>query len=204
MGQGKVGRQYIPYTPEVQQARDEFLGFFDLVVDGMLYKLAPKPIPNYYIPDTQEVNLAKIQFRDIYKSAYSGDLEAALTVVALEDAISNNENNPGLAAEEFIQTATSLQEMIRVLESEGRSINDIAEVFADSGDDNDNEANDYDDEEEIEDLGEQINDIIEELEEEEEEAADGGEEDYEYEQEEEEEEGEEEEAEEEEEDEEYD
>merc|ERR1712200_395258 len=129
-------------------ARDEFLRFFDLVVDGMLYKLAPKPIPNYYIPDTQEVNLAKIQFRDIYKSAYSGDLEAALTVVALEDAISNNENNPGLAAEEFIQTATSLQEMIRVLESEGRSINDIAEVFADSGDDNNGESNDYDDDDE--------------------------------------------------------
>merc|ERR1712200_70065 len=183
MGQGKVGRQYIPYTPEVQQARDEFLRFFDLVVDGMLYKLAPKPIPNYYIPDTQEVNLAKIQFRDIYKSAYSGDLEAALTVVALEDAISNNENNPGLAAEEFIQTATTLQEMIRVLESEGRSINDIAEVFANSGDDNDNEANDYDDdddEQEIEDLGEQINDIIEELEEEEEEYDEYSEDEYDY------------------------
>ena len=38
-----------------------------LVVDGMLYKLAPKPVPTYYIPDTPDVNDAKKEFRDLYR-----------------------------------------------------------------------------------------------------------------------------------------
>merc|ERR1711962_167611 len=116
---GRVGAQYIPYTPEVQEARDQFFRFFELVVNGMLYKLAPQPVVNYYIPDTPEVNNAKKEFRDLYKSALKGDFDAALTLVALEDAISNNENNPERAAEEFLQTATTLQEMIRILEADG-------------------------------------------------------------------------------------
>merc|ERR1712098_52650 len=159
---GRIGAQYIPYTPEVQEARDQFFRFFDLVVNGMLYKLAPKPVTTYYIPDTQDVNQAKKQFRDIYKSALRGDFEAALTLVALEDAINNNENNPGRAAEEFLQTATSLQEMIAILEADGsvglQTFDAIPEVY---------EIRDKEEEEE-----EAVNEV------EEEEAEDFGDDDY--------------------------
>ncbi|XP_023336735.1 uncharacterized protein LOC111707808 [Eurytemora carolleeae] len=84
---GIVGAQYIPYTPEVQAARDQFFRFFDLVVNGMLYKLAPKPVPIQYIQDTADVNNAKKDFLQLYRSALGGDFKSALTVVALEEAI---------------------------------------------------------------------------------------------------------------------
>merc|ERR1711970_1064124 len=136
---GIIGAQYIPYTPAVQKARDEFLRFFDLVVDGMLYKLAPQPVANYYIADTPEV-------LELYKLAEKGDFNAALTVVALEDAISNNVNNPAGAAQQFVQTATELQDMIRILEGEAghsltvQEIEPILELISEeSSDDTDDD-----------------------------------------------------------------
>jgi len=144
---GRVGAQYIPYTPEVQEARDQFFRFFELVVNGMLYKLAPQPVVNYYIPDTPEVNNAKKEFRDLYKSALKGDFDAALTLVALEDAISNNENNPERAAEEFLQTATTLQEMIRILEADG-SLDLQTYTVSDNNDDSEDDSEAGNEEEE--------------------------------------------------------
>merc|ERR1711970_165739 len=141
---GIIGAQYIPYTPAVQKARDEFLRFFDLVVDGMLYKLAPQPVANYYIADTPEV-------LELYKLAEKGDFNAALTVVALEDAISNNVNNPAGAAQQFVQTATELQDMIRILEGEAghsltvQEIEPILELISEeSSDDTDDDTDEED------------------------------------------------------------
>lgn len=140
---GRVGAQYIPYTPAVQKARDEFLRFFQLVVDGMLYKLAPQPVRPYYIPDTPAVNSAKTQFLELYKQALSGDIKAALTVVALEDAISNNVNNPAQAAKAFVQTATELQDMIRILEEGGEeNKSSLVEVLEDLEDEPSEESTD--------------------------------------------------------------
>lgn len=43
---GKVGRQYLEDTPEVKKAKEEFFTFFQFAMDGLLYKLAPVPGQN--------------------------------------------------------------------------------------------------------------------------------------------------------------
>merc|ERR1712098_822541 len=141
-------------TAEVRQAKQAFFKEFEAATNGLI-----TTIENFYIHDTPDVNQAKKQFRDIYKSALRGDFEAALTLVALEDAINNNENNPGRAAEEFLQTATSLQEMIAILEADGsvglQTFDAIPEVYEirDKEEEEEGEVNEVEEEEEAEDFG---------------------------------------------------
>ena len=66
--EGRVGAQYIEYTAEVKAARERFFEFFQFALDGMLYKLAPRPgynripeqIADFYIKvriiDNDDVN----------------------------------------------------------------------------------------------------------------------------------------------------
>lgn len=110
--EGKVGAQYIPYTPEVQAAREEFFKAFDFALNGMLYKLAPKPVEPFYLEDTKEVKEAKAAFLALFRKAEEGDINSALKVVALEEAIRNNPNNADKAAEEFLETSKLLEEAV--------------------------------------------------------------------------------------------
>ena len=136
---GKVGSQYIAYTPEVQAARERFFEFFQFALDGMLYKLAPKPgynkipeqIADFYIKDDAEVAEAKESFDKLYRDALAGDLPSAIVYVALEDAVSNNKDDPEAAAEEL-----------------ERTLNDIAEVIDEANEDSEDADNDEDAEDE--------------------------------------------------------
>ena len=118
--EGKVGAQYIEYTPEVKAARERFFEFFQFALDGMLYKLAPKPgyshipeqIADFYIKDDAEVAEAKESFDQLYRDALAGDLPSAIAYVALEDAVSNNKDDPEAAAEELEKTLNDIAEVI--------------------------------------------------------------------------------------------
>jgi len=142
---GKIGSQYLPYTPEVKAARERFFRFFDFAVQGLLYKLAPVPghnvipaeIADFYIKDEPEVAAAKTQFDQLYNDALGGDVASALALTVLAD----HDNNYGGAVEELEITLKQLEETIEDEESldeeedeeESRSSNDAEE--SDSDDD---------------------------------------------------------------------
>ena len=136
--EGKVGAQYIEYTPEVKAAKERFFKFFQFVLDGMLDKLSPVPgqselpeqIADFYIKEDQEVAEARKSFDKLYRDALAGDLPSAIAYVAVESAINNNEDDIDAAAEELEET-----------------INDIVELVDDTEDDASNEysGDDYND-----------------------------------------------------------
>ena len=116
---GKVGAQYLPYTPEVAAARERFFRFFQFVVDGMLDKLSPQPghnkipaeIADFYIKDESEVAEAKASFDELYRNALAGDLPSAIALVALEEAVKNNDDIEG-AAEELDETLSDIIQLV--------------------------------------------------------------------------------------------
>ena len=116
---GKVGAQYLPYSPAVAAARERFLNFFQFVVDGMLDKLSPRPghnkipekIADFYITDDPDVAEAKASFDELYRDALAGDLPSAIALVALEEAVNNNDDVEG-AVEELDETLSDIIELV--------------------------------------------------------------------------------------------
>ena len=116
---GRIGAQYIPYTPAVQSARDRFFQFFQFVVDGMLNKLSPRPgnnklpeeIADFYLKDDPEVAEAKEDFDKLYRDALSGDIPSAIALIALEEAVNNNEDIES-AAEELDETLEDIIDLV--------------------------------------------------------------------------------------------
>merc|ERR1719468_1349824 len=86
----------------------------------MLYKLAPKPgysqipeqIADFYIKDDADVAKAKESFDQLYRDALAGDLPSAIAYVALEDAVTNNKDDPEAAAEQLERTLNDIAEVI--------------------------------------------------------------------------------------------
>merc|ERR1719495_590312 len=132
---GKIGAQYIDDTPEVKAAKARFHKFFNFVLDGMLYKLSPKPgynqipeqIADFYIKDEPDVAEAKSSFDELYRKALSGDLPSAIAYVALEEAITNNEDDVEAAAQELEKTLEEIVEAVEEIEEDGDLANDIFE-----------------------------------------------------------------------------
>merc|ERR1712054_195799 len=79
---GKVGAQYIEETPD------------------------------FYIKDADDVAKEKEKFDELYRNALKGDAASALAVVALEDAISNNEGDLDAAAEELDDTLNTIADAV--------------------------------------------------------------------------------------------
>ena len=135
---GKIGAQYIPYTSEVQSARDRFFQFFQFVVDGMLSKLSPSPgndklpdeIADFYIKDDPEVAEAKEAFDKLYKDALAGDLPSAIALVALEEAVNNNEDIES-AAEELDETLEDIIDLVKDYDDELVEDYDLVENYDD-------------------------------------------------------------------------
>jgi len=113
---GKVGAQYLEDTPAVKAAKERFFKYFNFVLDGMLYKLAPKPghnvipeeIADFYIKDEPDVAAEKEKFDELYRNALNGDTASAIAVVALENALSNNEGDPENAVKELDETLEAI------------------------------------------------------------------------------------------------
>jgi len=120
---GKVGSQYLSYTPEVEKARKRFFRFFDFVLNGGLARLSPIPgnnvipeeIADFYIKDDSEVTAAKKEFDQLYRDALGGDLASAIAYTVLEE----NDNNSEDAVEELENTLKELEGAIE--EDKGRS-----------------------------------------------------------------------------------
>ena len=116
---GKVGAQYLPYSPPVAAARERFFQFFQFVVDGMLDQLSPQPghnripeqIADFYIKDDPDVAEAKLSFDELYRDALAGDLPSAIALVALEEAVTNNDDIEG-AAEELDETLSDIIQLV--------------------------------------------------------------------------------------------
>merc|ERR1719420_999240 len=134
---GKIGAQYLEDTQEVKEAKARFFKFFQFVLDGMLYKLVPKPshnvipeeIADFYIKDDPEVAAEKLKFDQLYRNALKGDAASAIAVVALENAISNNPGEMNAAVKDLDDT-----------------LNAIADAVDDEyNDNNDSDDDDYDD-----------------------------------------------------------
>merc|ERR1712098_231501 len=64
-------------TPDVQQAKAEFMVEFQRALDGFLYELAPAPVKEEYLEDTQEVKEAKAEFFKIFNDALNGIIATA-------------------------------------------------------------------------------------------------------------------------------
>ena len=142
---GKVGAQYLEDTPEVKAAKERFFKYFNFVLDGMLYKLAPKPgqnvipeeIADFYIKDEPDVAAEKEKFDELYRNALNGDTASAIAVVALEQALSNNEGDPEAAVKELDDT---LEAIADAFEEEYTDLSESASS------DIENEGNDGEDE----------------------------------------------------------
>merc|ERR1711915_592372 len=155
---GKIGAQYIEDTPAVKKAKERFFKFFQFVLDGMLYKLAPVPgknvipkeIADFYIKDADDVAQEKEKFDELYRNALKGDAASALAVVALEDAISNNEGDLDAAAKELDETLNTIADAVE----EEYSNDDEDEEYEDEDDedfdnyDEDSNINESDDDKE--------------------------------------------------------
>jgi len=147
---GKVGAQYIEDTPAVKKAKERFFKFFQFVLDGMLYKLAPVPgknvipeeIADFYIKDADDVAKEKEKFDELYRNALKGDAASALAVVALEDAISNNEGDLDAAAKDLDDTLNAIADVV-----EEEFSNDDGEEDYDNEDDDSSSSESEDDEE---------------------------------------------------------
>jgi len=117
---GKVGAQYLEETSEVKVAKERFFKYFKFVLDGMLYKLSPKPghnvipeeIADFYLKDEPDVFAEKTKFDKLYRDALNGDVASAIAVVALDTAINNNENDPEAAIKELDETLDAIVEEV--------------------------------------------------------------------------------------------
>merc|ERR1712002_1320927 len=140
---GKIGAQYLEDTQEVKEAKARFFKFFQFVLDGMLYKLAPKPghnvipeeIADFYIKDVPEVAAEKLKFDQLYRDALNGDAASAIAVVALEKAISNNPGDMNAAVKDLDDTLNAIADAV---DDEYNDNNDSD----DAGDDDNDNSND--------------------------------------------------------------
>merc|ERR1712002_168424 len=147
---GKIGAQYIEDTPAVKKAKERFFKFFQFVLDGMLYKLAPEPgknvipeeIADFYIKDADDVAKEKEKFDELYRNALKGDAASALAVVALEDAISNNRGDLDAAAKDLDDTLNAIADVV-----EEEFSNDDGEEDYDNEDEDSSSSESEDDEE---------------------------------------------------------
>merc|ERR1719244_505785 len=117
---GIIGAQYIEDTQEVKDAKARFFKFFQFVLDGMLYKLAPIPghnvipkeIEDFYIKDDPQVAAEKLKFDQLYRNALHGDAASAIAVVALEKAIANNPGDMDAAKKELDDTLDAIVDAV--------------------------------------------------------------------------------------------
>merc|ERR1711915_41549 len=65
-----------------------------------------------YIKDADDVAQEKEKFDELYRNALKGDAASALAVVALEDAISNNEGDLDAAAKELEDTLNTIADAV--------------------------------------------------------------------------------------------
>merc|ERR1711915_385013 len=65
-----------------------------------------------YIKDADDVAQEKEKFDELYRNALKGDAASALAVVALEDAISNNEGDLDAAAKELDDTLNTIADAV--------------------------------------------------------------------------------------------
>jgi len=95
-------QQVQPYynqdTPDVQEAKAEFMQAFQRAVNGLLYELAPSQVQAEYLDDTAEVKEAKSQFFKTFNNALNGIIETAY----IEDTAEVKEKK-----EEFFKTFES-------------------------------------------------------------------------------------------------
>merc|ERR1711953_438586 len=110
----------------------------------MLDKLSPQPgnnkipdqISDFYIKDdpdvggfkTCDVAEAKASFDQLYRDALAGDLPSAIALVALEEAVSNNDDIEG-AAEELDDTPEDIADLIGDYEDYEEYESDDEEYF---------------------------------------------------------------------------
>merc|ERR1712106_1201158 len=117
---GKIGAQYLEDTAEVKAAKERFFKFFQFVLDGMLYKLAPQPgnnvipeeIADFYIKDALDVAAEKLKFDQLYRDALNGDAASVIAVVALEEAISDNDGNLAAAEKQLDETLDAIATVV--------------------------------------------------------------------------------------------
>merc|ERR1712106_600100 len=117
---GKIGAQYLEDTAEVKAAKKRFFKFFQFVLDGMLYKLAPQPgnnvipeeIADFYIKDAPDVAAEKLKFDQLYRDALNGDAASVIAVVALEEAISDNDGNLAAAEKQLDETLDAIANVV--------------------------------------------------------------------------------------------
>merc|ERR1711970_482000 len=117
---GIIGAQYIEDTQEVKDAKARFFKFFQFVLDGMLYKLAPIPghnvipkeIEDFYIKDDPEVAAEKLKFDQLYRSVLHGDAASVIVGVALQNAISNNPGDSSAAVKDLDDTLNAIVDAV--------------------------------------------------------------------------------------------
>merc|ERR1719233_2594419 len=149
---GIIGAQYLEDTQEVKDAKARFFKFFQFVLDGMLYKLAPVPgnnvipkeIADFYIKDDPEVAAEKLKFDQLYRDALNGDAASAIAVVALEKAISNNPGDSSAAVKDLDDT---LNAIVDAVDDEYSDTNDEEDDGAHSDNDDDGAHSDNNDDE---------------------------------------------------------
>merc|ERR1711874_219257 len=155
--EGSVGAQYQEDTAEVKAAKERFFEFFQLVLDGMLHKIAPQPgnniipeeIADFYIKDEPDVAAEKLEFDELYRDALNGDAASALAVSALEQAISNNQEDMEAAAKELEETLDAIADVVEEEYSDDADSDLFNEDDLEDSDDADsysyNDSDDYED-----------------------------------------------------------
>merc|ERR1712106_629941 len=163
---GKIGAQYLEDTAEVKAAKKRFFKFFQFVLDGMLYKLAPQPgnnvipeeIADFYIKDAPDVAVEKLKFDQLYRDALNGDAASVIAVVALEEAISDNDGNLAAAEKQLDETLDAIATVVEYeytdsseeteKESEEEENEEETDYFGDDtdGEDDSDDGDDSDDE----------------------------------------------------------
>merc|ERR1711874_273299 len=151
--EGRVGAQYQEDTAEVKEAKERFFEFFQL--DGMLHKIAPQPgnniipeeIADFYIKDDPDVAAEKLEFDELYRDALNGDAASALAVSALEQAISNNQEDMEAAARELEETLDAIADVVEEEYSDDADSDLFDEDDLEDSDDADsyNDSDDYED-----------------------------------------------------------
>merc|ERR1711970_812834 len=162
---GIIGAQYLEDTQEVKDAKARFFKFFQFVLDGMLYKLAPKPgnnvipkeIADFYIKDDPEVAAEKLKFDQLYRDALNGDAASAIAVVALEKAISDNPGDSSAAVKDLDDTLTAIVDAVDNEYTDSNDDEDDSDID-DDNEDVDSQDGDYDlgDDDDDENLSEDI------------------------------------------------
>merc|ERR1711915_824277 len=95
-------------------------------------------IADFYIKDADDVAQEKEKFDELYRNALKGDAASALAVVALEDAISNNEGDLDAAAKELEDTLNTIADVVE-------------EEYEDEEDENEEDKDEEDEDEKDED-----------------------------------------------------